>query len=494
MARADERAIAAGTPVEVLMERAGQAVAWAVRRACGGTYGKRVVVVCGKGNNGGDGLVAARVLRGWGVRVDVFELAGEIGHEQFTRAVTRANCVVDAMFGTGFRGALEDDAAWVADAVHHSMAYVVAVDIPSGVNGATGAIVDEAVWADETVCFAALKPGLVLEPGRSYAGTVRVVDIGIDVTIEAALEPPAEPTAESGAESGAEATFAALGVTDEHDVAAWVPARAVGAHKWVSGLMVVGGSSGMIGAPTMVSHAAMRAGAGIVWCAIPGADAAARASGTEVITKGLPATKSGGLAESAADEVLESLDRFKALVVGPGLGTRRSTAAAVRRLVARARVPLALDADGLNALDGNLELLRERQAGTVLTPHDGEYARLMGAAPGADRVGAARRLAVESGCVALLKGPGTVIAEPTGRAVVNPTGGPWLATAGTGDVLSGIIGGFLARGAGPFEAAAAGAFVHGKAADAAGHSGLVAGDLIGALPATLRELHLEPEA
>jgi NAD(P)H-hydrate epimerase len=238
----------------------------------------------------------------------------------------------------------------------------------------------------------------------------------------------------------------------------------------------------------------MRAGAGIVWCAIPGADAAARASGTEVITKGLPATKSGGLAESAADEVLESLDRFKALVVGPGLGTRRSTAAAVRRLVARARVPLALDADGLNALDGNLELLRERQAGTVLTPHDGEYARLMGAAPSGDRVGAARRLAVESGCVALLKGPATVIAEPTGRAVVNPTGGPWLATAGTGDVLSGIIGGFLARGASPFEAAAAGAFVHGKAADAAGHSGLVAGDLIRALPATLRELHLEPEA
>ena len=279
------------------------------------------------------------MLRGWGVRVDVFELAGEIGHEQFdprgdARELRGRRDVRD-----GLPGALEDDAAWVADAVHHSMAYVVAVDIPSGVNGATGAIVDEAVWADETVCFAALKPGLVLEPGRSYAGTVRVVDIGIDVTIEAALEPPAEPTAESGAESGAEATFATLGVTDEHDVAAWVPARAVGAHKWVSGLMVVGGSSGMIGAPTMVSHAAMRAGAGIVWCAIPGADAAARASGTEVITKGLPATKSGGLAESAADEVLESLDRFKALVVGPGLGTRRSTAAAVRRLVARARVP-----------------------------------------------------------------------------------------------------------------------------------------------------------
>jgi NAD(P)H-hydrate epimerase len=494
MTRADERAIAAGTPVEVLMERAGQAVAWAVRRACGGTYGKRVVVVCGKGNNGGDGLVAARVLRGWGVRVDVFELAGDIGHAQFSRAVARANCVVDAMFGTGFRGALEDDAAWVADAIHHSMAYVVAVDIPSGVNGATGAIVDEAVWADETVCFAALKPGLVLEPGRSYAGTVDVVDIGIDVTVEPASEPDAGPDAEPHAELGAEERNESLGVTDGHDLVAWVPSRAVGAHKWVSGLMVVGGSSGMIGAPTMVSHAAMRAGAGIVWCGIPGAEAAARASGSEVITKALPATKSGALAEDAAGVVLETLDRFKALVVGPGLGTRRSTAAAVRRLVARARIPLVLDADGLNALGGDLGPLRDRRAGTVLTPHDGEYARLLGEAPGADRIAAARRLAVESGCVALLKGPGTVIADPSGRAVVNPTGGPWLATAGTGDVLSGIIGGFLARGADPFEAAAAGAFVHGRAADAAGHTGLVAGDLIGALPATLRELHLELEA
>ncbi|HZP31193.1 MAG TPA: NAD(P)H-hydrate dehydratase [Acidimicrobiia bacterium] len=472
MARADERAVAAGVPVAVLMERAGQAVAWAVRRACGSTYGKRVVVVCGKGNNGGDGLVAARVLRGWGVRVDVFELAGTIDHAQFERAVARANCVVDAMFGTGFRGALEDDARWVADAVHHSMAYVVAVDIPSGVNGATGAIVDEAVWADETVCFAALKPGLIFEPGRSYAGRVSVVDIGIDTSTDGP----------------------ALGVVDEHDLVGWLPARPATAHKWIAGLMVVGGSSGMTGAPTMVSHAAMRAGAGIVWCEVPGADAAARASGTEVITRALPATKSGALAEAGADAVLEPLARFKAIVVGPGLGTRRSTAAAVRRIVAKAPVPLVLDADGLNALGGDLRPLQSRRAPTILTPHEGEYARLLGDAPGADRVAAARALAAAAGCVALLKGPATVVAGPDGRAAVNPTGGAALATAGTGDVLSGIIGGFLARGAAPFEAAAAGAFVHGRAADVAGHAGLVAGDLIDALPATLRGLHLDTEA
>jgi NAD(P)H-hydrate epimerase len=473
MARADERAVAAGTPVAVLMERAGNAVAWAVRRACGGTYGKRVVVVCGKGNNGGDGLVAARVLRGWGVRVDVFELVNAIDQPRFERSVARANCVVDAMFGTGFRGALEDDARWAADAMHESMAYVVAVDIPSGVNGATGAIVDEAVWADETVCFAALKPGLVLEPGRSYAGRVQVVDIGIDVATDDAD---------------------ALGVTEERDLAGWIPPRPATAHKWQSGLMVVGGSSGMTGAPTMVSHAAMRAGAGIVWCEVPGDEAAARAGGTEVIARGLPATKSGALAEEAADEVLAALDRFKTVVVGPGLGTRGPTAAAVRRIVTKATVPMVLDADGLNGLKGDLRALQARDAPTVLTPHDAEYQRLVGDAPGPDRVAAARTLARATGCIALLKGPATVIADPSGRTAVNPTGTPALATAGTGDVLSGIIGGFLARGAGPFEAAAAGAFVHGKAAEVAGHAGLVAGDLIGALPATLRELHLDSEA
>jgi NAD(P)H-hydrate epimerase len=162
--------------------------------------------------------------------------------------------------------------------------------------------------------------------------------------------------------------------------------------------------------------------------------------------------------------------------------------------VGKAAVPMVLDADGLNALKGDLRLLASRRAATVLTPHDGEYARLLGNPPGADRIAAARALASASGCVALLKGSATVIADPDGRVGVNPTGNPALATAGTGDVLSGIIGGFLARGASPFEAAAAGAFVHGRAADVAGHTGLVAGDLIDALPATLRELHLDTDA
>jgi len=454
LGEADRRTIAAGTPVDVLMERAGRAVAWTVRREMGGTYGRRAVVVCGKGNNGGDGHVAARALREWGVRVDVFTLDGGVDRQLCERALLRADAFVDAMFGTGFRGALDGAV----------LGPCVAVDIPSGVNGQTGAVDGEAVHASHTVTFSALKPGIVFQPGAGLAGEVEVADIGIDL--------------------GDPAVF----VPELLDLALELPERAPDAHKWLSGALVVGGSGGMTGAPSFVSHAAMRAGAGIVWCGVPGEEAAARASGTEVITKALPSTPGGALDEPAAAEVLKAADRFRALVVGPGLGRDDHTAAAVRRIVAEAPVPLVLDADGLNALAGDIGPLRARSAATVLTPHAGEYVHLAGEKVGPDRLAAARSLAERARAVVLLKGPGEVIADGATRAAINTTGGPWLATAGTGDVLSGIIGAFLARGAEPFWAATAGAFTHGRAADVAGHTGLVAGDLIAALPAAIRSL------
>jgi len=250
---------------------------------------------------------------------------------------------------------------------------------------------------------------------------------------------------------------------------------------------VVGGSQGMTGAVMLAARAALRAGAGMVVAGLPG-DAAARASGGEVVTRPLPATSSGALDEDAAKEVLDGLDRFRALVVGPGLGQAASTVAAVRRLVAEAHVPLVLDADGLNALDGDLDLLARRPAATVVTPHAGEYARLAGEKLGDDRVAAARRLAERAGAIVVLKGSRTVVADPTGRAAVNTTGGPWLATAGTGDVLSGVVGALAAVGLPAFRAAAAGAWIHGRAADVAGHAGLVAGDLIDAVPTVLARL------
>jgi NAD(P)H-hydrate epimerase len=468
MADADRRTIELGTPVEVLVERAGRAVAWGVREQCGGTYARHAIVVCGKGNNGGDGLVTARALRAWGMRVEVFELEAGIDRTRLARALRRADVVVDAMFGTGFRGALEGDAAWVVTAVADAPVAVVAVDIPSGVDGLTGAATGPAVRADRTVTFAATKPGLVFEPGHSLAGVVTVADIGIDVA-------PAP-----------------AGTTVEADVAAWLPQRSPSTHKWaVGGLMVVGGTTGMTGAPMFVSHAAMRAGAGIVWCGVPGDDAAAAGSGTEVITVALPAAPDGSLDARAAGTVLRDLGRFGAVVIGPGLGGHEGVQVAVNQLVADAPVPMVLDADGLNALRGDLSPLRVRHTmlttPTVLTPHDGEYTRLVGEPPGDDRIAAARRLATAADAVVLLKGSATVIAEPgpDGRVAVNTTGGPWLATAGTGDVLSGILGAFLARGVPAFEAAAAAAWVHGRAADRAGHTGMIAGDLVGAIPAAL---------
>jgi hydroxyethylthiazole kinase-like uncharacterized protein yjeF len=459
MAEADRRAIAAGTPEATLMDRAGRAVAWEVRRQLDGLYGRRAAIVCGKGNNGGDGLVTAAVLAGWGARVDVVELAAAPSPAAVGRALARADVLVDAMYGTGFSGRLDGVAADVAAASAAQL--TVAVDIPSGVDGRTGATEGTAVQAVATVTFAARKPGVLFEPGQSHAGAVRVADIGIDV---------GTPTLQVMEDADARAALLAS-------------ARPEDTNKWRAPLLVVGGSGGMTGAPLFVSHAAMRAGAGIVWCGVP---APSTGDGSEVITKVLPATDDGALA--GLGDLLASVERFHALAVGPGLGTAAATRAAVHELVAKAPIPLVLDADGLNAFADHVDDLRDRPAPTILTPHDGEYARLAGEAVGVDRVDAARRLAARSGCVTLLKGPATVIAEPAGRARINPTGGSELATAGSGDVLTGIIGGLLARGLPAFDAAAVGAFVHGRAGDVAGHTGLVAGDLIVALPRTLDDL------
>jgi NAD(P)H-hydrate epimerase len=480
MSAADQRAIAAGTPVEVLMERAGRAVAWTVRRTLHGTYGRRVVLVCGKGNNGGDGLVAARVLRSWGVRVAVFELRTAIDRRHCRRALDSADVFVDAMFGTGFRGTLDGDAAWVVEQLREFAGEVVSVDIPSGVDGLTGTYWGPVVRAHRTVTFAARKPGLVFEPGRACAGHVVVADIGIAV------------------DDGDDRT---IGLVGADDVRAWLPGRAPDAHKWTSGVLVVGGSAGMTGAPMLVSHAAMRAGAGIVWCALPGDDAAHRASGGEVITKGLPADEpTGTLARDALEPLLADVGRFAAVAVGPGLGGvgEPDLQYVVRGLVAEARPPLVLDADGLNALAGDFTSLLARRtlgAPVVLTPHAGEYQRLMGAPVGDDRLAAARALAERSGAVVLLKGPGTVVADPEGRVALNPTGGAELATAGSGDALTGIVAGFLARGADAFDAAAAGAWVHGRIADRLLETdgpGVVAGDLVAGIGRTLQELGVQP--
>lgn len=481
MAAADRAAVAAGTPVDVLMERAGRAVAWAVRRCCGGTYGRRAVVVCGRGHNGGDGLVAARVLRSWGTAATVIDLDA-VDEAAFGRELARADVLVDAMFGTGFRGALSGPAASVAAATieRRGGLRVVAVDIPSGVDGTTGEVRGPAVRADLTVTFAAAKPGLYLPPGRWHAGRVRVADIGIPVS---------GPELGDGPEALGEAPGAGrIGVLDAGDLPRLVPPRPPDAHKWTAGVLVVGGSAGMTGAPMLVSRAALRTGAGIVHCALPGAAAAAAASGGEVITLALPADADGALTVEAAEVVIGAAGRFRAVALGPGLGRAPGTATAVRRALAELDVPVVADADALWALSGHLGLLAARAAAgraTVLTPHDGEFARLTGVRPGPDRITDVRRLAAVTGAVVLAKGPTPVIAAPGGVVVLETEATEVLATAGSGDVLTGIVAALLARGATPLAAAAAAARLHALAGRAAGHTGVVAGDLVTALPGVL---------
>jgi NAD(P)H-hydrate epimerase len=482
MGELDRRAIEAGTPEAVLVERAGSAVAWQARRLLGGMYGRRVVVACGKGNNGADGSVAAFWLRSWGARVVEIDIATAVDRDETEREIRRADLFVDAMFGTGFRGALTGDSAWLADACR-VVPLVVAVDIPSGVDGLTGARDGPAVRAHSTVTFSYLKPGLLFEPGRSFAGDVEVVDIGIPH--------PGDPSAETSRD---DSPTGLLFVTTASDARGALGSRAPDEHKWRAAVLVVGGSAGMIGASGLAARAALRTGSGMVVAAVPGADAAARVGGDEVVARTMPATATGGLAAGAADALLGTyLERFKALAIGPGLGDAPETADAVARLIAEAPVPIVIDADALNMLARDPEPLAARRAAghpiAVLTPHDGEYARLAGQPVGDNRVAAARGLASRLGVVVVLKGPSTVVADPSGRATINTTGGSELATAGTGDVLTGIVAAILARGAPAFEAAGAAAWIHGLAAgEAATAPGLVASDVIDALPRTLRRL------
>ncbi len=425
----------ASSEVAVLVERAGGAVARKALRMLGSPYGRRVVTVAGKGNNDADGLVAARRLRYAGARVVVF------GAAEAPPTLPRCDLVIDAAYGTGFRGAYEAPAPAGASRV-------LSVDIPSGVHGDTGEASDGAARADATVTFAALKPGLLLGEGPSRSGEVEVADIGLDVS------------------------RARIHAVDDQDVIGMVPRRARGSHKWTSAVAVVAGSHGMMGAASMSSHAAMRAGAGYARLMVPGAGPEDLPTG-EVVASALPPSE-------WAPEVLEEAGRFRALVVGPGLGRSDATREGVRRLVAEADVPMVVDADGINVLGGAEELSKlaaGRRHPVVVTPHDGEFARLAGRAPGADRIEAARRLARQAAAVVLLKGPTTVVADPSGPVLLACVGSPRLATAGTGDVLSGMIGGFVARGLDAFHAAALGAHVHGRAASLGFAEGLVSGDL-----------------
>ena len=471
-----------GVPSLDLMERAGAGLA---RVAAAVARPGPVRVVIGKGNNGGDGLVAARMLRGDGQTVDVLaaappeELRGDarVNLERLPGAPPEAfaperlegsGAVIDALLGTGFEGSPREPLRSAIVAMNAQEGPTVACDVPSGVNASSGEVEGEAVHAVATATFHASKLGLHVEPGKSHAGRVEVVEIGI-------------PRGAPGAAAGGLISERVLGL---------YPRRPRSGSKFTSGVVVVaGGSLGLTGAPTMAARSAQRAGAGYVQVAVPGpVQPAVDLRLLEQMSRGLP-DEDGFHTPAGVDAVRAMAARAGAVVLGPGIGRAESAVEFARGLAEAVDVPLLVDADGLNAHAGQLERFSRRGAPTVLTPHEGELGRLLeidSEEVAAHRLVRAREAAELSGAVVLLKGDDTIVAAPGGPVAVSPAGTPALATAGTGDVLSGLIGALLAKGVEAFAAAALGALAHGLAGRAAGErlgvDHVMAGDVIDALP------------
>jgi ADP-dependent NAD(P)H-hydrate dehydratase / NAD(P)H-hydrate epimerase len=479
-------------PSLTLMEAAGLAVAEAAEAIAG--VGP-VRVVCGKGNNGGDGLVAARRLATFGHPVEVVLLwpadelspdaaanlerfdgeVREVGDADVAAALTGSGAVIDAIFGTGFTAAPRDPAAAAIEAINGCGAPVVAADIASGVDASTGEVAGAVVNADLTVSFHAAKLGHWISPGKSHRGELRVAPIGIP--------------------DGAPAQAAAGLISDR--ALALAPKRLPDSTKFTSGqVLIAGGSRGLTGSVCLAAEAAVRAGAGYATVAVPDElEQIFEIKLTEQMSRAC-ASSEGHLDPSAADEVLAAAERAAAVAFGPGLGKFDGAGDLAEAVAAGVEVPLVIDADGLNALVGRLDSLRSRSAPTVLTPHAGELARLLetdARSIGDQRLASARRAAERSGAIVVLKGDDSIVVAPDGRVAVNGVSSPGLATAGTGDVLTGIVAALLARFEEPFAATCAAVHAHSRAGrEAAARVGavesVIAGDVIAALP-----LGLNPE-
>ncbi len=498
----DARAIRElGIPGTRLMEAAGAGAARVAARELGAGRGRRVVVLCGKGNNGGDGFVVARHLRARGVRVRTLLVGaradvqgdaawalrrlGAARVEELTperlaelpAALAGADLVVDALLGTGIAGPARETTAAVIEAINAGGRPVLALDVPSGALSDTGALPGPAVAAHATATFAGYKRSLLQHPAAARAGRVTVIPIGI-------------PAQEVG--RGID-TF----LLEADDIRPHFRARAGDAHKGSFGhVLVVAGSLGKTGAAALAGLAALRSGAGLSTIAVPASQQPVVAGlAMEPMTEALAETAGGALARGARPRILELAERVDAVALGPGLSLDPETQALVRELVVEVARPMVLDADALTALAGHLDLLARAAAPRILTPHPGEMARMIGVtvpAVQADRIEAVRAFATRHRAVIVLKGAGSCIGAPDGRAFVNPTGNPGMATGGSGDVLTGITGAFLARGMAALDALLSAVYLHGRAGDIArdrrGEEGMIAGDLLESVPAALREM------
>ena len=486
-----------------LMERAASAVADAALELLPDRPGRcSAAVLCGAGNNGGDGIGAARYLFLKGVRVRVFlvgsyekltpdalEETGRLSEcgvelEPFDqsdagqrRFVLGADVCVDALFGVGLSRPIAPDSPYAAaiDWMNRSRGAVVAADIASGVETDTGRILGTAVRADRTVTFTLPKVGQTVGEGALYSGKVDVIDIGIPADLVRALTCPAQ-------------------AVEREFVKAAVPRRKADGHKGTFGkVLVVGGAVGYTGAPYLTASAAVRGGAGLVYLGVPEAIwtvEAAKCIGAMPFP--LP-DKHGALSRKALEELRERLNNCDVLALGPGLSREKEAAELARQLLAEARCPVVLDADGINALAGHMDILdARRDAVTILTPHDGEFARLGGDLSHGDRVRSAREFAAVHGCVLVLKGHRTVTATPAGNVLVNTTGTSALAKGGSGDVLTGLIAALLAQGATAVQAAAGAVWLHGRAGELAEQRftaySTAPEDVVSALPEVFREI------
>jgi len=504
MRRLDRHAIAElGIPGATLMENAGRGAAESIIAALpelgAPRRGARVVVVCGKGGNGGDGFVVARWLKRRGALPSVLlafppaEIGGDarLKLEEMRRsgirplrladgaasALARAHVVVDALLGTGSRGSPEGSVARAIELINASGRPVVALDIPSGMSADGGAPAGPAIRAALTLAFAGLKRGLVTAPGDELAGRVSVVPIGVP----------------DGEVARGVTTF----LLEASDVAPHVPRRLRAAHKGTYGhLLLVAGSLGKTGAAALAAAAAMRSGSGLVTVATPVSQQPVVASlVVEAMTEPLPETPARTLALKARDVIVELAAPRDAVAIGPGIGLDEETQQLVRSLIQELRKPLAADADALTALAGHLEALRAAPSVRCLTPHPGEMARMLGARVDdvqRDRIETAREFATRYRVYVVLKGARSVIGTPDGRVFVNPSGNPGMASGGTGDVLTGMLGAFLARGMEPGAALQSSVYLHGSAGDIAaervGEEALIARDVVAAIPEAFKRL------
>jgi hydroxyethylthiazole kinase-like uncharacterized protein yjeF len=491
-----------GIPSLVLMENAGLAVVATARETLGDVVGRTIVAFCGKGNNGGDGLVVARHLHRQGARVRVLlaapreEFSGDAeiqariatnlgvpitqvrAADEAAELLAEADLAIDALLGTGTRGEVTGLVGDLIDLLNRSNVPAIAVDIPSGLHAGTGMPCGRCVRAHATVTFGVMKRGLALYPGAALAGTVVLAPIGI----------PTDAIAAEG-----------IGVTlvEAEAARALLPRRDAWAHKGSSGsVLVVGGTAGMTGAATLAALSVLRVGGGLVRLAVPKSlNGILETKATEAITLPVAETEARSFAAEGLRQLAEVADASECVAVGPGLGRHPETARAVLEWLPEVKAPLVLDADALNALADCPEVFGQLQAPAVITPHPGELSRLLGqtvAAIQADRIAAAEEAARRFGVVTVLKGAGTVIADPKGPVFINSTGNAAMASAGMGDVLTGAIAGLVAQGLPVTTAAVLGVYLHGLAGDIAadelGGPGILAGDVQDRLPAAAARL------